>query len=168
MARKKTKMRTGKVKRVKKTRNSRRTKRNTRRRNKRGGDLKKFSEKMMQRGKNLMALPGRVYSRATDRWTKEKGYNRSSSEYFCGKVELELMKDRPDIDKIKGLLEKCIQYTTLYSGDTDTNFKHTNQKYRDNREAEFSDHIAKLEGAAEKLNDNPVEALADLKKILHV
>jgi hypothetical protein len=53
MARKKTKMRTGKVKRVKKTRNSRRTKRNTRRRNKRGGDGRGSLELIKALGKSV-------------------------------------------------------------------------------------------------------------------
>ena len=53
MARKKNKMRTGKVKRVKKTHNSRRTKRNTRRRNTRkknkgGGSLKEMYNKFKE------------------------------------------------------------------------------------------------------------------------
>jgi len=145
MARRKTKMRTVKVKRVKKTRKSRRTKRNTRRRrNKRGGD---FSKKMRQQGNNLLSNLSRGYSHATDKITTDKGYNLSSMKHYARKLKYELMQGQPDEGKLRHLLGEYIKYGDLFKDDIATNNAHLPEHVINERQTKFTDHRMKSEKA---------------------
>ena len=82
MARKKTKMRSNKVKRVKKTRNSRRTKRNTRRRNKRGGDFEGSWELIKGLSKGVSGAVGRSLKE-----NLRRRYDKFSKKYLKRKTD---------------------------------------------------------------------------------
>tara|TARA_Y100001958_G_C21194019_1_gene521708 strand:- start:54 stop:590 length:537 start_codon:yes stop_codon:yes gene_type:complete len=112
MARKKTKMRTNKVKRVKKTRNSRRTKRNTRRRNKRGGDFN--LERTKKRAGNLVDRYSKRLSQFTDMFTKSKGFDREAYHDYEERIQIELMKENPNKDKIEQFIIKCKKHARAY------------------------------------------------------
>lgn len=133
MARRKTKMRTGKVKRVKKTRNSRRTKRNTRRRNKRGGDRGGSLELIRALGKSVSGALGRSLKEKYHKYLKRK------------------TKDQTDKGNIEPLLEE--QNTAAEATRQEMlNIARTNKIEQDNHFfKKLSEHLATEE--SEKVYD---------------
>ena len=169
MARRKTKMRTGKVKRVKKTRNSRRTKRNTRRRNKRGGDLKGSLKFITELGKGVSGAVGRSLKERYNKYLKrktDKGIEQpllnienkktekeKIEEEANGLVTLDFLKEKAR-GKAREKKEESIRIAKAnfnYVGgkvfsDYDNALRHDKNHYKNIENNEYKNELKRLQG----------------------